>query len=143
MKKPLEQNFNSPIRVRFTPKMEAMVRSKAMEKRMSVSEFVRQVCEQYLENQFSDTTLINQTLTSQSRKIGYLENKVELMGMIAMELARLVIRHIPEKPFMSDDMVERRMEKFVEDCSSSLKGSHRGLLESMVLDIYEQTGGES
>ena len=42
----------------------------------------------------------------------------------------------------SEDAVEKRFEEFLENCAASLKGSHKGLLESMVLDIYERTGGE-
>ncbi len=142
MTKPVEQRFLSPIRIRFTNELEKMIKAKAVEKGLGVSEIVRQICEQHFENELSDTELLNHTLTQHNRKIGYLENKIELTAMIVMELARHQIRHFPEKAFISEDAVEKRFEEFIENCAASLKGSHKGLLESMVLDIYERSGGE-
>lgn len=142
MTKPSEQKFSSPIRIRFTKELEKMIKAKSIEKGLGVSELVRQICEQHFENELSDTALLNHTLTQHNRKIGYLENKVELAAMIVMELARHQIRHFPEKAFASEDAVEKRFEEFLESCASGLKGNHKGLLESMVLDIYERGGGE-
>ncbi|MDE6245900.1 MAG: ribbon-helix-helix protein, CopG family [Treponemataceae bacterium] len=142
MEKNAESRLSSPIRIRLTKNLDKAVRSKAMEKGLGVSEFIRQVLEQYLDNSFSDTALLNHTLSEHNRKIGYLENKVDLAAMIIMELVRHQIRHLPEKQFMSEDMVEKRYEKFMQDCANSLSGKHRGILEGMVLDIYEQTGSE-
>ncbi len=142
MKKPNEQRLSSPIRIRFTGELEKMIKSEAIEKGLGVSELVRQICEQHFEERISDTVLLNQTITQHSRKIGYLENKIELTAMIVMELARHQIRHFPEKTFIGEAAAERRFEEFIENCASSLKGSHKGLLESMVLDIYERAGGE-
>ena len=142
MKKNEESRLSSPIGIRLTPTLDKAVRAEAMKKGIGVSDFIRQVLEQHLDNAFSDTALLNHTLSEQSRKMGYLENKVDLAAMITMELARHQMRHLPEKQFMSDDMVEKRFEKFMQDCAKSMSGNHRGALEGMVLDIYEQTGSE-
>ncbi len=142
MSKPMEQKLSSPIRIRFTVELENMIKAESVEKGIGISELVRQICEQHFENKLSDATLLNHTITQHNRKIGYLENKVELTAMIIMELAKHQIRYFPERPFASEDAVEKRFEEFLENCAASLKGSHKGLLESMVLDIYERTGGE-
>lgn len=53
-----------------------------------------------------------------------------------------MIKTLPNRQSVSDEVAELEFQKFLDDSTFSLKNHHKRLLESMVLDIYQQQGGE-
>jgi len=77
-----------------------------------------------------------------SRQICLTPDKTELLAVFIMEIARRMIKTLPNRQSVSDEVAELEFQKFLDDSTFSLKNHHKRLLESMVLDIYQQQGGE-
>lgn len=129
--------------VRFTPRIVELIELKAKEKKTTFSEIVRLACMDYLDKDISDTQLVYASLNDSKQKLRFLENKTELLAVFILGLARRMIRTLPNRQSVSDEVAELEFQKFLDESTSSLRTRHGGLLEAMVLDIYQQTeGGE-
>lgn len=128
--------------IRFTPRLAELIEGKAKEKGTTFSEIVRLSCMDYLNKDISDAELIYASLNDTKQRIRFLENKTELLAVFIMEIARRMIKTLPNRQSVSDEIAELEFQKFLDDSTFSLKNQHKGLLESMVLDIYQQQGGE-
>lgn len=137
-----DEKFSVMRQLRFTKQMDELVKAKALERHTTDSEIIRQAVANYINRSMSDTEIVHASLMENTRKIRYLENKVELLALVLFEQTKLMLRILPNKAVNSDFMVEKDFEKFMADCTNHLKTNHRGVLESMILDSYEQGGGE-
>ena len=97
----------------------------------------------YLNNEISDAQLIYASLNDSKQKLRFLENKTELLAVFIMEMARRMIKTLPNRQSVSDEVAELEFQKFLDDSTLSLKKQHGGLLEAMVLDIYQKSGEEN
>ena len=127
--------------VRFTPRLAELIEGKAKEKGTTFSEIVRLSCMDYLNKDISDAELIYASLNDTKQHLRFLENKTELLAVFIMEIARKMIKTLPNRQIVSDEIAELEFQKFLDDSTFSLKKQHKGLLEAMVLDIYQKSGG--
>lgn len=118
--------------LRMTEQMENLIKSKALEHNTTESEIIRQA--------LSNSEIVHASLVENSRKIRYLENKVELLALIVMQQTKFIMKMFPNRQINSDELVNIEYERFVRDCTKILKSNHSGVLESMILDAYEQGG---
>lgn len=125
--------------IRFTPRIVELIEMKAKEKDTTFSEIVRLACMDYLDKDITDAQLIYASLNDSKQKLRFLENKTELLAVFIMELARRMIKVLPNRQSISDEVAELEFKKFLDDSSYSLRKQHGGLLEAMVLDIYQQS----
>ena len=126
--------------LRMTEQMENLIKSKALEHNTTESEIIRQALSNYINRSMSDSEIVHASLVENSRKIRYLENKVELLALIVMQQTKFIMKMFPNRQINSDKLVNIEYERFVRDCTKILKSNHSGVLESMILDAYEQGG---
>lgn len=134
--------FSESKQLRFTKQMAELVEAKALEKHTTESEIIRQAVANYINRSMSDTEIVHASLMENTRKIRYLENKVELLALIVFQQTKFMMRVLPSKAVNSDYAVEKNFEKFQQECMRILKSNHGGMLEAMILDLYEQSGSE-
>ena len=72
------------------------------------------------------------------RKISMLENKIEVMSMLVLELAKSYTATFPDR-HLSEELSQKFYEELITRLSENMR-NHKGRLESMVLDIYEKSG---
>lgn len=124
--------------IRMTEQMQNLIKSKALEHNTTESEIIRQALDNYINRCMSDSEIVHASLVENSRKIRYLENKVELLALIVMQQTKFIMKMFPNRQINSDEVVNIEYERFVRDCTKILKSNHSGVLESMILDAYEQ-----
>ena len=83
----MAKNYNTQIysvqrQLRFTKQMDELVKSKALEHHTTESEIIRQAVMNYINRSMSDTEIVHASLVENTRKIRYLENKVELLALV-------------------------------------------------------------
>ncbi|MCR5252594.1 MAG: ribbon-helix-helix protein, CopG family [Treponema sp.] len=142
-KKEEHERYSVQMQLRFTQKMAELIEAKALEHHTSNSEIIRQAVMNYVNRSMSDTEIVHASLIENSRKIRFLESKIELMALIVLQQTKLLMKTLPNKQVNSDFVVEKEYEKFMNECSSILKTNHTGKLEAMILDAYEQQGSNS
>lgn len=138
MKKSRKAKLSTIIQSRVTDEIGNMLRAKAVRENIDIATVIREIIEQYFEDSLSDSKIISQNMIQTKRKIAMLENKVEIMSLLILELAKMYSRTFPEKE-ISPEFSEKFYEEIVTRISENMK-NHRGRLESMVLDIYEKSG---
>lgn len=138
MKKSNKAVLNQVIRTRVTDEMFNMIQSIAVRKNMDTASVIREIIEQYFEDTLSDSKIISQNMILTKRKISMLENKVEMMSMLILELAKSYTATFPDR-HLSNELSEKFYEELVTRLAENMK-NHKGRLESMVLDIYEKSG---
>ena len=139
----MAKNYNTQIysvqrQIRFTKQMDELVKSKALEHHTTESEIIRQAVMNYINRSMSDTEIVHASLVENTRKIRYLENKVELLALVIFEQTKLMMKILPSKQMNSDFTVENDFKRFMQNCTKLLKSNHTGVLEAMILDSYEQ-----
>lgn len=139
-KKTTEANYTKPMQVRLTKEISNLVKSKALEQHTTESEIVRTAIIEYINHNTSDTQLLYSSITENTNKIKYLENKIEVLALLDMNLVKYIMKTLPINTANTPQMVEMLYEKFKKDCGSSLKSNHNGILESIILDTYEKEG---
>lgn len=142
-KKEAEEKFSVQRQLRITKQMDDLIKAKALEKHTSDSEILRQAIANYINRALSDTEIVHASLMENTRKIRYLENKVELLALVIFEQTKLFMKVLPSKQINTDVSVQHDFEKFMQNCTKILKSNHTGVLESMILDAYEQSGSDS
>lgn len=128
--------------LRMTEQMQNLIKSKALEHNTTESEIIRQALDNYINRCMSDSEIVHASLVENSRKIRYLENKVELLALIVMQQTKFIMKMFPNRQINSDELVNIEYERFVRDCTKILKSNHSDVLESMILDAYEQGGDQ-
>ena len=139
----MAKNYNTQIysvqrQLRFTKQMDELVKSKALEHHTTESEIIRQAVMNYINRSMSDTEIVHASLVENTRKIRYLENKVELLALVIFEQTKLMMKILPSKQVNSDFAVENDFKRLMQNCTKLLKSNHTGVLEAMILDSYEQ-----
>ena len=138
MKKNPKATLNQVIRTRVTDEIFNMVNAKAIRENIDMASCIREIIEQYFEDTLTDSKIISQNMIQTKRKISMLENKVEVMSMLVLELAKSYTATFPDR-----HLTEELSQKFYEELITRLAGNmknHKGRFESMVLDIYEKSG---
>lgn len=133
--------YQETMQVRLTNQQKKILTAKAIEQNTTVSELIRQSVMNYINRNMSDSEIVHASLAENSRKIRYLENKIELLALINMQQTKFLMKVMPQKQINTDSLVEIEFKKFSDNCMKILKTNHTGILESMILDLYEQ-GGE-
>lgn len=135
--------YQEVTQVRLTNQQKKILASKAIEQNTTVSELIRQSVMNYINRNMSDTEIVHSSLVENSRKIRYLENKIELLALIVLEQTKYFMKIMPQKQINTDSLVEIEFQKFNDNCMKILKTNHGGILESMILDLYEQDSGDN
>lgn len=126
--------------LRLSTNMAELIEAKALEHHTTDSEIIRQAISNYVNRSMSDTEIVHASIMENTRKLRYLENKVELMALIVFQQTKFLMKTLPSRQVNSDFMVEKEFEDFMKECTKILKSNHTGVLESMILDTYEQQG---
>lgn len=142
-KKEAEEKYSVLQQLRITKQMDELLRAKALEKHTTESEIVRQAISNYINRAISDTEIVHASLMENTRKIRYLENKVELLALVIFEQTKLIMKSLPARQNVTDSLIQHDFEKFKNNCTKILKSNHTGVLEAMILDSYEQQGSDS
>lgn len=138
MKNEVSSKYTVQKQIRITSQMEKLIRAKALEHNATDSEIMRQALVNYINRSMSDTEIVHASLVENSKKIRYLEKKVELLALIIFEQSKLIMRMFPEKQINSEQMVQKSFDSFMKNCTEVLRKNHQGVLESMILDSYER-----
>ena len=138
MNKSNKAALNQVIRTRVTDEMFNMIQSIAVRKNMDLAAVTREIIEQYFEDTFSDSKILSQNMIQTKRKISMLENKIEVMSMLVLELAKSYTATFPDR-HLSEELSQKFYEELITRLSENMR-NHKGRLESMVLDIYEKSG---
>lgn len=142
-KKEAEEKYSVLQQLRITKQMDDLLKAKALEKHTTESEIIRQAISNYINRALSDTEIVHASLMENTRKIRYLENKVELLALVVFEQTKLIMKSLPSRPAVNETMVQHDFDKFMNNCTKILKSNHTGVLEAMILDSYEQQGSDS
>jgi hypothetical protein len=137
-KKTADSAYNVPCNARISQQMAKLIKCKALEQNTSESEIVRTAITEYMTRTMNDAEIVHASLAEQTKKIRYLENKVELIALLVMQQTKLILRVMPDWNANTEEMVQVEYEKFMKDCTHTLRTNHHGALESMILDLYEQ-----
>ncbi len=135
--KPEEVKFSEVIRIRLSTHQYKVLHAKAIEQSSSISELTRQAVSNYINRNMTDSEIIHASLAENTRKMKYLENKMELLALIATEQTRFIMSVLPLVKHNTDEAVQNEFNVFMRKCGKTLKQNHTGMLESMVLDLYE------
>ena len=124
--------------VRLSKQLDNLIEAKALETNCNSSEIIREAIISFLNRNMSDTEIVHSSIAENTRKVRYLEDKVELLALIVMEQTKYIMKMFPMKQINLNESVDLEFEKFRKDCMKTLKKNHGGMLESMILDLYEQ-----
>ena len=138
MKKNSKATLNQVIRTRVTDEIFNMVNAKAIRENIDMASCIREIIEQYFEDTLTDSKIISQNMIQTKRKISMLENKVEVMSMLVLELAKSYTATFPDR-HLTDELSQKFYEEMITRLADNMK-NHKGRFESMVLDIYEKSG---
>ncbi|WP_443739109.1 hypothetical protein [Treponema sp.] len=130
--------LNVIINTRVNEETGKRLESKAFRENMDVSSVVREIIGQYFEDTLSDSKILFQNVIQVKRKISMLENKMEIMSMLIIQLAQAYTSTFPDRQ-LTQEMQDKFYEDLIKRMAENMK-NHKGKLESMVLDIYEQSG---
>ena len=86
----------------------------------------------------SDNALIYSAMQEIIRKVKYLENKIDLTAMLLMQQTKHIIKTLPNKQVNSPEIVDIEFKSFIDECSKVIKLNHGSMLESWIMDLYEQ-----
>ena len=138
MKKNPKATLNQVIRTRVTDEIFNMVNAKAIRENIDMASCIREIIEQYFEDTLTDSKIISQNMIQTKRKISMLENKVEVMSMLVLELAKSYTATFPDR-HLTDELSQKFYEEMITRLADNMR-NHKGRFESMVLDIYEKSG---
>ena len=138
-KKAEKARLTTVVRTRVTDEIANMLQAKAVRENIDISTVLREIIYQYFEDSVNDTKIMSQNMIQTKRKITMLENKIEIMSLLILQLTKAYSSTFPRK-HLTDEMTEKFYEETITELSNNMK-NHKGLLESMVLDIYEKSGG--
>lgn len=138
MKKNSKATLNQVIRTRVTDEIFNMVNAKAIRENIDMASCIREIIEQYFEDTLTDSKIISQNMIQTKRKISMLENKVEVMSMLVLELAKSYTATFPDR-HLTDELSQKFYEEMITRLADNMR-NHKGRFESMVLDIYEKSG---
>lgn len=130
--------YSEQLKVRITQQQSNLIKSKALENNCTESELVRNALMYYINRSMSDNALIYSAMQEIIRKIKYLENKIDLTAMLLMQQTKHIIKTLPNKHVNSPEMVDIEFKGFMNECSKVIKLNHGSMLESWIMDLYEQ-----
>lgn len=131
--------LNTVIRTRVTDEIANMLQAKAIRENIDMATVIREIIYQYFEDSVNDTKIISQNMIQTKRKISMLENKIEIMSLLILQLTKAYSTTFPRK-HLTEEFSDKFYEEMITELANNMK-NHKGLLESMVLDIYEKSGG--
>lgn len=128
------------IRLRLPLHLETEIRLKANElpgkDRGNLSQVIREAIYAYLNSSIDDKDLIYASMNDLKERIRFFENKTELQAVILLELVKHLLKVLPNRPSVNNQVADLEYLKFLENVEFALKQNHGGKLEAMVLDIY-------
>lgn len=137
-KKSDKAKLNVVVRTRITNEIAEMLQIEARREKIESSSLIRQIILEHYENTLSDTQIITNTMNQVKRKMNMLENKIEILGLLVLELTKAYSTTFPRK-HLTEEISEKFYEEIITNLTNSMK-NHKGKLESMILDIYELSG---
>lgn len=137
-KKSDKAKLNIVVRTRITNEIADMLQIEARREKIESSTLIRQIILEHYENTLSDTQIITNTMNQVKRKMNMLENKIEILGLLVLELTKAYSTTFPRK-HLTEEISEKFYEEIITNLTNSMK-NHKGKLESMILDIYELSG---
>lgn len=131
--------FLDCLNIRIPRQITKLIKAKALEHNTSTSELIRQSIMQYINRNLNDSEILHASMVETKNKIGYLEKKIEVLAIIITEQLKYLMQVMPEKKGSEYSIfTEKNYKDFMQNCETSLKANHNGILESMILDFYEQ-----
>ena len=130
--------YSEQLKVRITQQQSTLIKSKALETNCTESELVRHALMYYINRSMSDNALIYSEMQEIIRKVKYLENKIDLTAMLLMQQTKHIIKTLPNKQVNSPEIVDIEFKSFIDECSKVIKLNHGSMLESWIMDLYEQ-----
>lgn len=130
--------YSEQLKVRITQQQSNLIKSKALENNCTESELVRNALMYYINRSMSDNALIYSAMQEIIRKVKYLENKIDLTAMLLMQQTKHIIKTLPNKQVNSPEIVDIEFKSFIDECSKVIKLNHGSMLESWIMDLYEQ-----
>lgn len=130
--------YSEQLKVRITQQQSNLIKSKALETNCTESELVRNALMYYINRSMSDNALIYSAMQEIIRKVKYLENKIDLTAMLLMQQTKHIIKTLPNKQVNSPEIVDIEFKSFIDECSKVIKLNHGSMLESWIMDLYEQ-----
>lgn len=130
--------YSEQLKVRITQQQSNLIKSKALENNCTESELVRNALMYYINKSMSDNALIYSAMQEIIRKVKYLENKIDLTAMLLMQQTKHIIKTLPNKQVNSPEIVDIEFKSFIDECSKVIKLNHGSMLESWIMDLYEQ-----
>lgn len=128
------------IRIRLPLHLETEVRIKANElsgrDRGNMSQVIRDAIYSYFNSSIDDRDLLYASVNDLKEQVRFLENKIELQAVIILELTKHLLKVLPNRPSVNQEVADLEYLKFLDDVELALKQNHGGKLEAMVLDIY-------
>ncbi len=140
IEKPVYATYVKTMKLRLTDEMENYVKMKALEQHTTASEVIRAALNNYLNRNISDMEIIHTTLSENTRKIKFLENKIEILALMVTQQTKFIMKSFPSNvnSGKSNEMIEKEFDEFKKDCMKTAKSNRVGLLESMLLDAYTE-----
>ncbi len=135
--------YSKFVGVRFNPHLLNMINSKAKQEESTPSDIIREACMEYFDRNYTNTEMMLQQLQELSKKISYQDDKIEIYGMLLLNLVREWYTLFKYNGREDDNKVllDRDIKAFEEQAAKSLK-NHPGILSQMVLNIYEKEGAK-
>lgn len=127
------------VNIRMNITQLELIKCKALENHVTCSDVIRDACQEYLDKRYENTEIIHQSLMDVKKKIQYADNKLELLGLIALSIVREMKKNLPDKQVVSDGILQEKMKEFEKNCIQNLLRQHPGKLEQMVLDTFERS----
>ena len=133
--------LGSTASVRFKPHTEYLLDLKKDELGKSRSDTIRYIVDCYFDKEIQDPELIFASLNDTKQRVQELERRLNLILVVLLEQTKRQIEILPNRKSVPDDIAEIEFEKFLKAVEYEIKKSDRGSIESMVLDIYQRSGG--
>lgn len=126
-------NVLKPIRV--SSAQDDLIKQKSLEQHCSYAEIVRTAINEYLNRNMSDAEIMHASLASNTQEIRYMENKLEIIMLMMMNLAREFLKKFP-KDALTEDMAQKNFDLYMEKFTAYLS-TKKGFLQALTLDAYE------
>lgn len=135
--------YSKFVGIRFSPHMYKMIESKAIQEDSTPSDIIREACMEYFDRNYTNAEMMLQQLQELSKKISYQDDKIEIYGMLLLNLVREWYTLFKYNGRVDDNKVllDRDIKAFEDQAAKSLK-NHPGILSQMVLNIYEKEGAK-
>ena len=102
---------------------------------------IRYIVDCYFDKEIQDPELIFASLNDTKKRVQELESRLTLILVVLLEQTKRQIEILPNRKSVPEDIARIEFDRFLEAVEYEIKKGDRGSIESMVLDIYQRSGG--